>query len=371
MDKFSSTNKEQDFSVWVRQFEDAINRSFNPHSRRRHHGYCLQWLPSLLHTEAYAIWERADARRSDWEKLKNELELTYEDPAMRTEWKNNLKAYVWDEKNVPLQNYCAKVKRYVDTFETEMAECPAALKGQYYLRFFNGLPEDYQGQVTLSLTAKSQDIEKAMDVCLRFQSFKKNQNKKETASPREVGAAVTFEDRSVPARITNNEMEIVRMKNWIKKLEHKHSAPATTPNRPEEVPQNAYAGRSPYRPPRRFDSQSNQSRDEDRMKRFIARKRGGGNFYRPRSNTAPQQRPMPQQQRQEKSVQQHQQQQMQELQQSTQQAGLEEGLALESEYESEHDWAEDTMGLYGQFCQEEELERVAQFGRVLDSESGN
>ena len=55
MDKFSSTNKEQDFSVWVRQFEDAINRSFNLHSRRRHHEYCLQWLPSLLHTEAYAI----------------------------------------------------------------------------------------------------------------------------------------------------------------------------------------------------------------------------------------------------------------------------------------------------------------------------
>ena len=175
MDKFSSTNKEQDFSVWVRQFEDAINRSFNPHSRRRHHEYCLQWLPSLLHTEAYAIWERADARKTDWEKLKNELELTYEDPAMRTEWKNNLEAYLWDEKRVPLWNYCAKVKRYVDTFETEMAECPAALKGQYYLRFFNGLPGDHQGQVTLSLTAKSQDVEKAMDVCLRFQSFKKNQ----------------------------------------------------------------------------------------------------------------------------------------------------------------------------------------------------
>ena len=70
----------------------------------------------------------------DWEKLKDELELTYEDPAMRTEWKNNLKAYVWDEHNVSLQTYSAKVKRYVDTFETDMADCPKALRGHGQMR---------------------------------------------------------------------------------------------------------------------------------------------------------------------------------------------------------------------------------------------
>ena len=143
---------------------------------------------------------------------------------MRTKWRNNLKAYTWDEHNASLQTYAAKVKRYVDTFKTEMADYPSALKGQYYLRFFNGLPEDYQGQVTLSLTAKQQDIEKAMDVCLCFQSFKKNKGKKEVA------AGVTFQEETVPARVATNEAELAGMKNQLRKFEQKQSTPPTTPN---------------------------------------------------------------------------------------------------------------------------------------------
>ena len=95
-----------------------------------------------------------------------------------------------------------------------MLQCPKAVKAQYYLRFFNGLPEDYQGQVTLSLTAKQQDIDKAMDVCLRFQSFKKNQKENKV-----VAAAVTFDDPSVPSRVSTNELELARVKNQLKKLE--------------------------------------------------------------------------------------------------------------------------------------------------------
>ena len=182
MDKFSG-EKGQLFGVWVRQYEDGMKRCVNPHSKRRHQVYNLEWLPTMLQTEAFAIWEKTEHRLTDWEKLKAELELTFEDPTMRTEWRNNLRAHKWDEHNVPLKSYYAKVKCDIDTFDSEIADCPKALDAQYYLRFFNGLPEDYQGQVTLNLTAENQDIDKAMDVCLRFQNFKKNQKEVVTDHP--------------------------------------------------------------------------------------------------------------------------------------------------------------------------------------------
>ena len=33
---YSSTDKEQDFVIWVNQFEDAVKQQMNPHSKRRH-----------------------------------------------------------------------------------------------------------------------------------------------------------------------------------------------------------------------------------------------------------------------------------------------------------------------------------------------
>ena len=355
LEKFSCSNKAQDFPVWVRQYQDSIRRNFNPHSKRRHFLYCLEWFPALLDTEAYAIWEKAENRDKDWEKLKDELELTYEDPAMRTEWKNNLKAYVWDEHNVSLQTYSAKVKRYVDTFETDMSDCPKALRGQYYLRFFNGLPEDYQGQVTLSLTAKNQDIDKAMEVCLRFQSFKKNKGKKEEA------AGVTFQEATVPARVASNEAELARVKNQLRKMEQKQSTQSTTPDSPATVPPNQYAGHSPFYPNGRY----NQQKDQDRMKRFLANRRmrgGRGNFQRRRyDNTQTQQSqsstpstPTPQQ----PAV-------------TEQHASVEEGLGLQTDVESDEEWADETLGLYGQFLLEEQLAGLAEFGRIKDASKGN
>ena len=170
----------------------------------------------MLQTEAYAIWEKTEHRSTDWEKLKAELELTFEDPTMRTEWRNNLKAHKWDEYNVPLKSYCAKVKRNVDTFDSKIAECPKALKAQYYLRFFSDLPEDYQDQATLNLTAGYQDIDKAMEVCLRFQSFKKNQKEVVTA-------AVMTDHPSISSRVNTNKMELACMKDQLKKLKRQHA----------------------------------------------------------------------------------------------------------------------------------------------------
>ena len=156
------------------EFDCTINLIINPHSQRRHYLACKRCLPGLLDVEAYSIWSQADHKDSDWTLLKKELELAFEDASMRAEWKTNLKAYVWDEYNQSLWAYCAKVQHLVDTFETELADCPAGKKAQYFIRFVSGLPPDYVQHVKLSLPSTCNDVDKARDVCIQFQSCKRH-----------------------------------------------------------------------------------------------------------------------------------------------------------------------------------------------------
>ena len=213
IEHFSSDNKELDFAIWVNQYEEAVNRSLNPHSRRRHYICCLKWLPSVLKADAYSIWSRSEYKNSNWDLLKTELETAFEDGSVRAEWKTNLKAYMWDEHSQSLQSYCAKVKRLVDNFEKEMANCPAAKRAQYHLRFVNGLPDDYIEHVKLSLPPTCLDVDKAREVCMQFQSCKRARIKNA-----DVGATVTSQDSITTARITQQETELARLKEQIKQL---------------------------------------------------------------------------------------------------------------------------------------------------------
>ena len=65
---FSMASKEQDFDLWIKQFEDAIFRSMNPHSRGRHYTLCKEWLSGSLETDAYDIWQGSVNRKGNWEE---------------------------------------------------------------------------------------------------------------------------------------------------------------------------------------------------------------------------------------------------------------------------------------------------------------
>ena len=173
---YSSADKNMDFAVWVAQFEDAVKQQAKPHSKKRHWKQCINWLPQSLKPDAYAIYQRA-RNRDDWPKLRAELEEAFEDSDIRSEWRSNMKAYVWDEV-IPLREYKARVERYVDTFDRDIVESPDALRNMYYSRFVNGLPYDYNEFVVLGLSSKKADIDKALEACLRFQSSKKKRNGK-------------------------------------------------------------------------------------------------------------------------------------------------------------------------------------------------
>ncbi len=83
-----------------------------------------------------------------------------------------MKALMWDEHNETLHAYSAKVMRNVDTFDRDIAVSFPARRANYYLRFINGLPEDYNERVMMSSTRE--DIDEALGICIRFQSVKRS-----------------------------------------------------------------------------------------------------------------------------------------------------------------------------------------------------
>ena len=99
-----------------------------------------------------------------------------------------------------------------------MDGCPAAKKAQYYLRFVNGLPEDYVEHVKLSLPPKCTDVDKARDVCIQFQSCKRIR----TQNKPEVGASSSSWDPSISSRIDKNEEDLTQLYEEIMELkEHR------------------------------------------------------------------------------------------------------------------------------------------------------
>ena len=130
-------------------------------------------MPNYLHPDAYVVLKRCN-NRNCWEELKKELLAEYPpSAAIDVDWRSNLDAYKWDEHIESLTSYCLKVKKYVDTFDTDIVSVPQAKSNWYYVRFLCGLPDDYQRQIKLKTSSKKLSVDHALDVCLRYQSVKK------------------------------------------------------------------------------------------------------------------------------------------------------------------------------------------------------
>ena len=364
---FSGEDKEQDFDLWVLQFEAAVDRGINPHSKKRHHEYCLQWISTCLSPYSFAIWMRAEHKLSDWEELKKELAMAYEDPSIRSEWRTNMKALMWDEHNQTLQAYCAKVMRCVDTFDKEIATTVAAKRSNYYLRFVNGLPNDYNEQVRVSCT--KENIDKALGICIRFQGVKKSrhQDKIKSGKP-EIAAAATYEDTNTPSRVTYNETDIQRLNNRVRKLEENNTVPTQTPHDGRQSRfsthqsggsysggrRNYNAGHSPY-PKDQSASKDGHNPDKsgDRMKRWVSYNQNfRGRYHRGQSSRGRnfQHRYRNPQQQTEAAA-----------------SAADEGLALQPEEEEEEeagDNLDDTCVAYGAFC---EMEAEAKFLKFCET----
>ena len=365
--EFDAQDKSQDFTIWVEQLEQAVDKGHNPHSKRRHHRYCLKWLPNCLNSEAYSTW-KTYKHVTDWEKLKQVLAEKFEDPTVKAAWKTNMRAYTWDEHKVPLLTYSLKVKRFVDKYEPEMKGQEDILKGQYYIRFVCGLPEDYSNQVKMALSAKAADIDKAFDICSRYQLIKKGSPENKVDS---VGASVAFQDPSAPSRITQNETEIVKTNNKLESVEkdikeirrllstptrqskdsdyrsrQRHDSGSRTRREYDSDSRTRNAGHTPYSDSHRSKSgQRSEDRTTDRLQKFSnwyrnKNSRGGKSFSRGRS---------PYERRdQNKDGPKHDKYQ-------AQGAAEEQGAALQTDYETEDEESNVTLQMYEEHKAQEDF----------------
>ena len=172
-----------------------------------------------------------------------------------------------------------------------------------------------------------------------------------------MAAGVTFQEDTVPARVATNEAELARVKNQLRKLEQKQATTPTTPNRP--VTSSSNAGHSPYYPNQQGYT---QGRDQDRMRRYLANRRGGRGrrSYYPRNNDYQKQPSQPTTSTaaapQESSTTEH--------------AAMEDGLPLESEYESDYD-GEETLTMYKEYLLDKELAGLAEFRDLKNGTAEN
>ena len=347
--EYNSSGK-VDFDIWVGKYENVVNHAKNPHSKKRHHRYCLKFLSMYLDSNAYVIWKRSIHRRTNWEELKKELRREFEDPIIRSEWKGNLRAYVWDENKETLHTYCSKVKRYVDTFEDELVDGSKAKLDQYYLRFKSGLPDDYQDQVRMAMPTHKQSIDKAYDVCLRFQATKKSKTSKSDCA-----AAVTFEDPSMPARVTQNESNIIRLKNRLTKLEQTPQT-SQTDSKPQ-YSSNRYRGSSPGRLQSRGSTSdaNSDARSTDRLNRYRNWRKNNRGGHRSGSYGQSSGRDYKSQDQQKSSG-----------QTKSLAAGLDESRVSQTDIESGTEDLNDTVQDYVAFCREEEEQKFAEFCAMTD-----
>ena len=259
------------------------------------------------------------------------------------------------------------MKRYVDVYDTELADAHAARQMEYYKRFYGGLPKEYQDQITMGTSTKKQDVARALDIAIRFHGL---QQSKDTKSL-EVAAAASIQDPTVSSRVTQCEHKILRLKK-------ERQQPPDNPTQQNFTPsfqQNYYPSSQRNHSNQRFqrggfkpsyrqqsphhnqygsrdsgtNSESAVSRQQGRLDRFNAWRRGnnrrgsfGGKSPQPRNGYG---HPQDQKDEQPTSIlkNQNSQRNQQPVQFASQGASLEGGYALQSEMESEGEDLDDTI----------------------------
>ena len=73
------------------------------------------------------------------------------------------------------------------------------------------MPDDYIQHLNLNMSAKNQRLEKALEICVRLQAYKKAA----TPAKTEVGASLAFQDPTLPSRVTKAKTDIIRLSSCL------------------------------------------------------------------------------------------------------------------------------------------------------------
>ena len=164
IDEFEFGKEDANWSSWVKKFETMVKVACNPRNLEEHHKFNLRWRPTKLNLDAHDIFLLC-RHKNNWTKVVKELEEAFDNPECSP-------PCMWDEI-CPLHVFKANVISFVHKIDSEIRDCPRALKKAYYSRFVGGMPEDYVDFIETTLYDSKRTIDRALKVSQQFQIMKK------------------------------------------------------------------------------------------------------------------------------------------------------------------------------------------------------
>ena len=189
IDNFPYGKPEADWPLWSAQFERAVKMATNAHGKDRLSELCLLWLPLKLAEEAQPIYDKCEYKDSNWPLLRSELEVAFDDPAMKRDWVRNMDAYKKPAK-MSLQVYRANIISLVNRYTPFIAKDKDAYDMELYNRFVNGLDPDWREYIEESIPYGKESLDSAYSQALKYEAKEDKKDHKERKAEKGMAAAM-------------------------------------------------------------------------------------------------------------------------------------------------------------------------------------
>ena len=201
-----------DFESWIELFDTAIAITYKGATDQDKEIAARQWLPLKLDDQARLTLSNVTGE--DWATLKNNLQKALIDPQDEERWNSRTPFITWDGVE-SFQSLATRVKRATDRFHRGDKE------QEYYNRFDQALPFDYNLAFSFNIPKENRTIENALPIAERVRASLLKNKEKETATSNALfftGAAMSNDEiepleqrmRSVTSRLENMELNATK-----------------------------------------------------------------------------------------------------------------------------------------------------------------
>ena len=213
VDRFDSDK--DDFAVWVKMFEDAVNLAHNVTSPADLPPLCIKWLRLKLDENARSIYSNVKPVDPNtaltWDSIKDQLTQLLINPQEKYNWQARRSTIKWDGKE-SFYALATRVKRNVDKFDPDCNK-----KQEYFFRFRIALPPDFKKAIDLGCRDDSHEtIDEAQRIAYRFLNTQNDESAEEKAVAF-TGAAMS-DDRLKSIELCVQSMS-VSVENLTEKVE--------------------------------------------------------------------------------------------------------------------------------------------------------
>ena len=151
-----------EFDEWSDTLESAVTLATNA-TGDNHSTLCKKWLPLKLDSPSRAIYKQAN-KEAAWTDLKTELTGLLIDPQEKYKWQAKRSTPKWDGK----ESFHALASRIITKVALYDGEMTDALKQkEYFFRFREALPKEYQNAIDMACGANDRNLETAKDIAQR------------------------------------------------------------------------------------------------------------------------------------------------------------------------------------------------------------